>query len=102
MIRRFDESTGHAPEPLLIGHLLRTPLATTPGQEIVYRDQVRYDYSTLRKRIGRLASGLASLRVGEGTAVAVMDWDGHRYLEAYFAVPMMGAVLMTLRQRSGA
>jgi fatty-acyl-CoA synthase len=22
-----------------------------------------------------------------------MDWDSHRYLECFFAVPMMGAVL---------
>src|SRR3546814_9053047 len=31
--------------------------------------------------------------------VAVMDWDSHRYLEAYFAVPMMGAVLQTVNVR---
>src|SRR5205814_610915 len=29
----------------------------------------------------------------------VMDWDSHRYLEAYFAVPMMGSVLMTVNVR---
>src|SRR6266852_2863848 len=28
-----------------------------------------------------------------------MDWDSHRYLEAYFAVPMMGATLMTVNVR---
>jgi fatty-acyl-CoA synthase len=28
-----------------------------------------------------------------------MDWDSHRYLEAYFAVPMMGAVLQTVNVR---
>ena len=31
--------------------------------------------------------------------VAMMDWDSHRYLEAYFAVPMMGAVLQTVNVR---
>src|SRR3546814_17800786 len=31
--------------------------------------------------------------------VAVMDWDSHRYLEAYFAVPMIGAVLQTVNVR---
>ena len=45
--------------PLLIKHLLHTPLATAPEQEIVYRDISRYTYRTLRQRIGRLASGLA-------------------------------------------
>jgi len=31
--------------------------------------------------------------------IGVMDWDSHRYLEAYFAVPMMGAVLQTVNVR---
>ncbi len=85
--------------PLLIKHLLHTPLATVPEQEIVYRDIYRYTYRTLRQRIGRLASGLAGLGVRSGDTVAVMDWDSHRYLECYFAVPMMGAVLQTVNIR---
>jgi fatty-acyl-CoA synthase len=85
--------------PLLIKHLLYTPLATAPEQEIVYRDSIRYTYRTLRQRIGRLASGLAGLGVKPGDTVAVMDWDSHRYLECYFAIPMMGAVLQTVNIR---
>ncbi len=85
--------------PLLIKHLLHTPLATAPDQEIVYRDISRYTYRTLRQRIGRLASGLAGLGVRSGDTVAVMDWDSHRYLECYFAIPMMGAVLQTVNIR---
>lgn len=84
--------------PLLIKQLLHTPLATAPAQEIVCRDR-RHDYRTLRQRIGRLASALTALGVEPGETVAVMDWDSHRYLEAYFAVPMMGAVLMTANVR---
>ena len=34
-----------------------------------------------------------------GQTVAVMDWDSHRYLECFFAVPMMGAVLQTVNVR---
>ncbi len=85
--------------PLLIKHLLHTPLATAPDQEIVYRGRSRYIYRTLYQRIGRLATGLATLGVKPGDTVAVMDWDSHRYLECYFAVPMMGAVLQTVNIR---
>jgi fatty-acyl-CoA synthase len=28
-----------------------------------------------------------------------MDWDSHRYLECYFAIPMLGAVLQTVNVR---
>ncbi len=85
--------------PLLIKHLLHTPLAIAPEQEIVYGDSVRYTYRTLRQRISRLASGLAGLGVRPGDTVAVMDWDSNRYLECYFAIPMMGAVLQTVNVR---
>ncbi len=85
--------------PLLIKHLLHTPLATAPDQEIVYQDRIRYTYRTLYQRIGRLANGLARLGVRSGDTVAVMDWDSHRYLECYFAIPMMGAVLQTVNIR---
>ncbi len=85
--------------PLTIGHLLDAAVVTSGDQEIVYRDQVRYNYRKLRERIGRLASLLAGVGAQEGMTIAVMDWDSHRYLESYFAVPMMGAVLMTVNIR---
>lgn len=84
--------------PLLIKHLLHTPLACNPDQEIV-SGNLRYNYRTLRRRIGQLASGLAAIGVTEGSTVAVMDWDNHRYLECFFAVPMMAAVLHTINVR---
>jgi len=85
--------------PLLIKNIIHAPLIYAPDQEIVYRDKVRYNYRTLRSRIGQLANLLTSQGVGPGTTVAVMDWDSHRYLECFFAVPMMGAVLHTINIR---
>jgi len=60
---------------------------------------MRLNYRKLRERIGALASVLTGLGAQEGMTVAVMDWDSHRYLEAYFAIPMMGAVLQTVNIR---
>lgn len=85
--------------PLLIKQLLLTPLAVSPQQEIVCGDHVRFDYRTLQERIGRLAGMLTALGVRQGDTVAVMDWDSNRYLESYFAVPMLGAVLMMVNIR---
>lgn len=79
--------------PLLIKSLLLSGQRYEPDREIVYGDQVRYDYRTLNQRICKLANVLTEAGIGAGDTVAVMDWDSHRYLEAYFAVPMIGAVL---------
>jgi fatty-acyl-CoA synthase len=98
-IRFADHARDAYRYPLLIKHLLHTPLASSPQQEIVYRDRSRYTYVKLRERISKLAAGLASLGVEGGTTVAVMDWDSHRYLECFFAIPMMGAVLLTVNVR---
>jgi len=84
---------------LLIKHLLATPLIYSPNQEIVYRDVQRYTYTELGKRVARLANALTRIGVKPGDTVAVMDWDSHRYLECFFAVPMMGAVLHTINIR---
>ena len=85
--------------PLLIKQLLHSAKATAGDQEIVYRDRYRGNYRQLFERIGRLANMLSGLGIGPGNTVAVMDWDSHRYLESFFAVPMMGAVLQTVNVR---
>ncbi|MBL8700108.1 MAG: long-chain-fatty-acid--CoA ligase [Alphaproteobacteria bacterium] len=98
-IRRLEPTASATGFNLLIKSLLSAPLACAPDQEIVYRDRMRLTYRDWRTRLGRLASALTSLGVAPGDTVAVMDWDSHRYLECYFAVPMMGAVLQTVNIR---
>lgn len=85
--------------PLLIKQLLHTAMRQSREQEIVYRDHRRLTYADLEDRIGRLADSLARLDVKSGDTVGVMDWDSNRFLEAFFAVPMMGAVLQTVNVR---
>lgn len=84
---------------LLIKNLLFCPVVDAPDQEIVYRNSFRGSYRQLRQRVQRLANVLTGLGVKPGDTVAVMDWDSHRYLECFFAVPMIGAVLHTINVR---
>lgn len=85
--------------PLLLGRLLRSGVERAPQQEIVYADRRRLTYRELDARVSRLAGGLTALGIGPGDTVAVMDWDSNRYLECFFGVPMMGAVLHTINVR---
>jgi len=85
--------------PLIVKQLWHAPLMQSPDQEIVYRDRQRFTYRQIRERIGRLASVLNKLGVQPGETVGVLDWDSNRFLEAFFAIPMMGAVLQTVNVR---
>jgi fatty-acyl-CoA synthase len=97
--KRIERTESAHDYQLLIKHLLRTPLVTAPEQEIVYRGRTRFSYRDLAARINRLANALCALGVKPGDTVAVMDYDSNRYLECFFAVPMIGAVLHTINVR---
>lgn len=85
--------------PLLIKNLLSTPLIFSPQQKISYRDSFEITYEEFGRRVCQLAHGLVNLGVKPGDTIAVMDWDSHRYLECYFGVPMIGAILHTVNVR---
>ena len=93
----------HAPSayayPLLIKQLLNRAKTVSQHQEIIYADKMRVTYAEFFTRINRLANVLADLNLDAGDVVAVMDWDSHRYLESYFAVPMSQYILQTVNVR---
>lgn len=84
---------------LLIKHLLTSPIARASKHEIVYRDQARFTYPQFVARVNRLANVLTALGAKPGQTIAVMEWDSHRYLELYFAIPMLGCVMQTVNIR---
>jgi len=88
--------------PLIIKKLLNDSLIKSPDREIVYADKHRYTYKDLNQRIGKLANGLTDLGARAGDTIAVFDYDSHRYLECFFAIPMIGAVLQTVNWRLSA
>jgi len=85
--------------PLLIKQLLLSGPRYSPNQEIVYANRSKYTYTDLVERIHRLANALTDAGVKPGDTIAVMDWDTPRYLECFFAIPMIGAVLHTVNVR---
>jgi fatty-acyl-CoA synthase len=89
----------HGSQQLLIKNILQAPIQDDPNQEIVYAGTLRFTYAQFRERVARLAAALMAQGVRPGDTVAVMDYDSHRYLECYFAIPMIGAVLHTINIR---
>ena len=85
--------------PLLIKQLLLRSDSVHASKEIVSGTDKRLSYAEFTQRVGRLACALRASGIAEAMRVGVMDWDSHRYLECFFAVPMMGAVLHTINVR---
>jgi fatty-acyl-CoA synthase len=81
---------------LILKHLLEYAITWAPEQKILYQDQLSQTYSEMYERVLRLASALQQLGVKRGTKIGVIEWDSHRYLELYFALPGLGAILHTI------
>jgi fatty-acyl-CoA synthase len=85
--------------PLLLKQIWHTPLANAADRPIIYREQYRSNYRQTYARINRFAAAMAASGIKRGDVIAVMDHDSHRYFECYFAIPMYGAVMMTVNSR---
>jgi acyl-CoA synthetase (AMP-forming)/AMP-acid ligase II len=59
----------------------------------------RTTYAEVARNAERLAAALTRLGVGPGDRIATFCWNHQEHLEAYYAVPCMGAVLHTLNIR---
>jgi fatty-acyl-CoA synthase len=59
----------------------------------------RYTYRDLAARAKKLAVALQRLGIQPGDRVATLCWNHYQHLEAYFAVPCMGAVIHPLNLR---
>ncbi|WP_448566335.1 long-chain fatty acid--CoA ligase [Thermus sp.] len=59
----------------------------------------RTTYAEVHRRARQLMGGLRDLGVGVGDRVATLAFNHFRHLEAYFAVPGMGAILHTANPR---
>jgi fatty-acyl-CoA synthase len=86
-------------EPLLPLNFLCRAARLFPDKTAVIDGERRYTYRTLQERVHRLSNALRQRGVGQGDKVAVLSPNSHRMLEAFFAVPQLGAVLVPLNYR---
>lgn len=91
--------------PLNISTMLERAENLFPKKEVVSRTLSkihRFTYQEIGERTRRLASALVELGIQPGDRVASFAWNQHRHLEAYFAVPGIGAVLHMVNIRLSA
>jgi fatty-acyl-CoA synthase len=88
--------------PLSISAILRHGARVYPESECVTWTEAgarRATFRTVGANAARLANALARLGVENGDRVGTFCWNSQEHLEAYLAVPSMGAVLHTLNIR---
>jgi fatty-acyl-CoA synthase len=89
--------------PLTIGSVVRHAVAVHGDRTtttLVSPGEVRrVSYAELGERAARLANGLRELGVTGDQRVGTFLWSNQEHLDAYAAVPSMGAVLHTLNLR---
>ncbi len=88
--------------PLTIGGILKHGTTVHKDSEVVTATADgtrRQSYAELGRRAAQLAHGLRSLGIDGDQRVATFQWNNAEHLEAYLAIPSMGAVLHTLNIR---
>ena len=85
--------------PLLIPAMMERAEKYFAKKEVVSRTASRIQtltYGEIAKRTRRLASVLNKMGIDRGDKVGTIAWNHHRHLEAYFAIPGIGAVYIRL------
>jgi fatty-acyl-CoA synthase len=88
--------------PLTITSLMRYGTTVYASREVATMTadgMRRQSYAELGRRAARLANALRTLGIDSDQRVATFMWNNAEHLEAYLAVPSMGAVLHTLNIR---
>src|SRR5215467_9444277 len=88
--------------PLTVTSLMRYGTSIFAEREVVTwtgSESRRQSYGQTGVRAARLAGALRSLGVDSDQRVATLSWNNSEHLEAYLAIPSMGAVLHTLNLR---
>ncbi len=81
-----------------VNFLSRSASIFTDKVAVVYKDK-RYTYQEFYNRVNRLADALKKAGIGKGDKVAFMCPNTPPLLEAHYAVPMIGAALVSINIR---
>ena len=85
--------------PLLVSDFLRRAVEVYPEKEGVVCGGARFTYAEFGSRVNRLANALAAMNVAKGDRIAILSPNCHRFLEAFYGVTAVGAVLVPLNYR---
>jgi long-chain acyl-CoA synthetase len=78
---------------------LKKTVRESPDKLASICGSARFTFQQLDERINRLSSALSGIGIERGDRVAILALNCHRYLECYYAIPQLGAVVVPINYR---
>ena len=85
--------------PLLINDFLRRAAKLYPDKTAIVDGSRRFTYRDFQQRVNQLGHALLSLGIRRGDRVCILSPNSHFFLEAYYGVTQIGAILVPLNYR---
>ena len=85
--------------PLLLNDFLRRAAKLYPNKTAIIDGDERYTYGRYQERCNQLGHALLSLGVQQGDRVCILSPNSHYFLESYYGVTQIGAILVPLNYR---
>ncbi len=88
--------------PLLINDFLRRAAKLYPDKTAIVDGDLRITYRQFQARANQLAHALLRLGIKKGDRVCILSPNSHFFLESYYGVTQIGAVIVPLNYRLAA
>lgn len=85
--------------PLLVNDFLRRAAKLYPNKIAVVDGDRRFTYAEFRDRVNQLGHALMALGIQKGDRVCILSPNSHFFLESYYGVTQIGAILVPLNYR---
>ena len=84
---------------MVLTEVLRKAVRLYPHKRAIVCGDTAWTYSEFGERVNRLSQALLSLGIEKGDRVGILHRNCHRYLECYYGVMQIGAVLVPMNYR---
>jgi len=85
--------------PLLINDFLRRAAKLYPNKTAIVDGDKRFTYAEFQARVNQLGHALLALGIAPGDRVCILSPNSHFFLESYYGVTQIGAILVPLNYR---
>ncbi|MCZ2109122.1 MAG: long-chain-fatty-acid--CoA ligase [Dehalococcoidia bacterium] len=88
--------------PLLVNDFLRRAAKLYPEKTAIVDGPDRFTYRQFQERVNQLGHTLLGLGIAKGDRVCILSPNSHYFLESYYGVTQIGAILVPLNYRLAA